>query len=95
MAYRYYNEQGYSHPGLIGTACFQRCAQDFTGLRNDGGNYNCGLIDVADRLHKYQVEAMAKIANRLYEVHFGLMTPYNQQPVRARGHEQILDIWNE
>jgi len=95
VAYRYYTEQGYSHPGLIGTAYFQWCDQDLTGRRNDGENYNCGLIDVTDRPHKRQVEAMAETAKRLYEVHAGLEEPVNRRPVRARGHEQIPDLWNE
>jgi hypothetical protein len=36
VAYRYYTEQGYAHPGLIGTSWFQWCDQDLTGRRNDG-----------------------------------------------------------
>ena len=95
VAYRYYTEQGYSHPGLIGTAYFQWGDQDLTGRRNDGENYNCGLVDVTDRPYKYQVEAMVESAKRLYEVHAGLIEPYNQKPVRARGHEQIPDLWNK
>lgn len=95
VAYRYYTEQGYSHPGLIGTAYFQWCDQDLTGRRNDGENYNCGLVDVTDRPYKDQVEAMAETAKRLYEVHSGTMEPYSQKPSRARGHEQIPDQWNK
>ena len=49
VAYRYYTEQAYTHPGLIGTAYFQWNDQDITGRRYDGENYNCGLIDVTDR----------------------------------------------
>ena len=48
-------------PGLIGTGYFQWCDQDLTG-RNDGENYNCGLIDVTDRPYKEQVEAMMETA---------------------------------
>jgi hypothetical protein len=95
VAYRYYTERGYSHPGLIGTAYFQWCDQDLTGRRNDGENYNCGLIDVTDRPYKHQVEAMTETAMRLYQVHAGLMEPYDRQPERARGHERIPDLWNE
>jgi hypothetical protein len=93
VAYRYYTEQGYSHPGLIGTAYFQWCDQDLTG-RFDGENYNCGLVDVTDRPYKEQVEAMAETAKRLYEVHTGKIEPFSQKPTRARGHEQIPDLWN-
>lgn len=94
VAYRYYTEQGYSHPGLIGTAYFQWCDQDLTG-RNDGENYNCGLVDVTDRPYKEQVEAMAETAKRLYEVHTGKIEPFSQKPTRTRGHEQIPDLWNK
>ena len=93
-AYRYYTEQAYAHPGLIGTAYFQWSDQDLTG-RFDGENYNCGLVDVADRPYKYQVEAMAVTARRLFEVHSGTLEPFNQKPARARGHGQIPDKWNK
>jgi len=94
VAYRYYTEQGYSHPGLIGTAYFQWCDQDLTG-RNDGENYNCGLVDVTDRPYKHQVEAMMETAKSLYEVHSGIKEPFSQKPARARGHERIPDLWNK
>jgi hypothetical protein len=94
VAYRYYTEQGYSHPGLIGTAWFQWCDQDLTG-RRDGENYNCGLIDVTDRPYLYLVEAMSQTAKRLFEVHSGSLEPFDQKPVRAFGHGQIPDLWDE
>ena len=94
VAYRYYTEQGYSHPRLIGTAYFQWCDQDLMG-RFDGENYNCGLIDVTDRPYKYQVEAMMETAKCLYAVHSGKIPPFDQTPVNARGHESIPDYWND
>ena len=94
VAYRYYTENAYAHPGLIGTGYFQWCDQDLTG-RRDGENYNCGLIDVTDRPYKEQVEAMMETAKRLYEVHKGTLSPYDKQPVNPRGHGQIPDLWNE
>lgn len=93
VAYRYYTEQAYSHPGLIGTAYFQWADQDITGRRSDGENYNCGLIDVTDRPYGYQVEAMQETAKVLFDVHAGSKTPYSQKPRRARGHEAIPDLW--
>jgi len=93
-AYRYYTEQAYAHPGLIGTAYFQWCDQDLTG-RSDGENYNCGLVDVTDRPYKEQTEAVMETSKRLYAIHSGEMSPFDQMPERARGHEAIPDIWNE
>ncbi|WP_085537305.1 hypothetical protein [Massilibacteroides vaginae] len=95
VAYRYYTEKAYAHPGLIGTGYFQWCDQDLTGRGLDGENYNCGIIDVTDRPYKEQVEAMMETAKRLYEVHSGTLNPYNQAPQNARGHEAIPDLWNE
>ncbi|MDR1646166.1 MAG: hypothetical protein LBS05_10185 [Tannerellaceae bacterium] len=95
VAYRYYTETAYAHPGLIGTGYFQWCDQDLTGRRNDGENYNCGLIDVTDRPYKHQVEAMMETARRLYAIHTGELAPIVQQPDRARGHGSVPDLWNE
>lgn len=94
VAYRYYTENAYAHPGLIGTGYFQWCDQDLTG-RGDGENYNCGLIDVTDRPYKEQVEAMMETAARLYDVHSGVCPPFDRQPRAARGYEPIPDLWNE
>jgi hypothetical protein len=92
VAYRYYTEQAYAHPGLIGTAYFQWCDQDLMG-RGDGENYNCGFIDVTDRPYKYQVEATMETAKRLYSVHLGETKPFSQTPDKARGHGGIPDLW--
>ncbi|MBQ8502156.1 MAG: hypothetical protein IJ494_07695 [Bacteroides sp.] len=94
VAYRYYTEKAYSHPGLIGTGYFQWCDQDLTG-RFDGENYNCGLVDVTDRPYKEQVEAMMETATRLYDIHSGSLQPIDRKPDNARGHELIPDLWNE
>jgi hypothetical protein len=94
VAYRYYTERAYSHPGLIGTAWFQWSDQDFTG-RRDGENYNCGLVDVTDRPYKYQVEAMMETAKILYDIHTGKAVPTANAPVKARGHGAVRDLWNK
>ena len=93
VAYRYYTEKAYAHPGMIGTGYFQWCDQDLTGRRNDGENYNCGLVDVTDRPYKHQVAAMAETAKHLYSIHAGESVPFNKAPEKARGHESIPDIW--
>ena len=94
VAYRYYTERAYSHPGLIGTAWFQWSDQDLTG-RRDGENYNCGLVDVTDRPYQHQVEAMMETAKRLNDIHTGKIKPVDQVPVKARGHGSIPDLWNK
>ena len=94
VAYRYYTERAYEHPGLIGTAYFQWADQDMSG-RRDGENYNCGLVDVTDRPYKYQVEAMMETAKRLYDIHTGKTKPVDQMPVKARGHGGIPNLWNQ
>ena len=94
VAYRYYTERAYAHPGLIGTAYFQWADQDLTG-RGDGENYNCGLVDVTDRPYKYQVEAMMETAKRLQNIHLGKEKPVDQAPIKARGHGAVPDLWNK
>ncbi len=94
VAYRYYTERAYQHPGLIGTAWFQWCDQDLTG-RRDGENYNCGLVDVTDRPYPHMVEAMIETGKRLFDLHKGKIAPVGQQPVRPRGHGGVPDQWNK
>jgi len=94
VAYRYYTEQGYSHPGLIGTAYFTWNDQDLMGRGIDGENYNCGIVDVTDRPYKHQVAAMMETSKRLYAVHAGEIEPFDQTPLHARGHGAIPDYWN-
>jgi hypothetical protein len=94
VAYRFYAEQGFSHPGLIGIHYFQWTDQDLMGRSLDGENLNCGLIDVTDRPYHRLVSAIAETARRLFYVHAGITPPFNQKPVNARGHEGIPDVWN-
>ena len=94
IAYRYYTENAYSHPGLIGTAYFQWCDQDLMG-RGDGENYNCGFVDVTDRPYKYQMEAIMETSKRLFSVHSGETPPFNQAPDRARGHGGMPKQWED
>ena len=95
VAYRYYTEKAYEHPGLIGTSYFQWCDQDLTGRGNDGENYNCGLVDVTDRPYPFMVESVSETARRTFEVHSGTIPPVDRAPSRARGHHEIPDLWNE
>lgn len=81
-AYRYYNEQGYHHPSLIGAHWFQWIDQSNTG-RMDGENYNIGLIDITDRPYPDMVNAMQETHKRLYQIHDGTLAPYSTKPIRS------------
>jgi hypothetical protein len=94
VGYRYYMEQGYSHPALIGTDYFQWSDQDISG-RGDGENFNQGIFDVTDRVYKYMEEAVMETSKRLYRVHSGEIQPFDQETKRTRGHRGIPDLWNE
>lgn len=95
VAYRYYTERAFNHPGLIGVGYFQWSDQDLTGRSYDGENYNCGLIDVTDRPYKPMVKAIKSTAKILFDVHSENLAPYNQVPKGATGYELIPDVWNE
>jgi hypothetical protein len=94
VGYRYYMEQGFSHPALIGTTWFAWSDQNLGG-RNDGENYNFGIVDVTDRSYKYMIEAMMETNKRLYSIHSGEIQPFSQSPKRVRGHRGIPDLWNQ
>ena len=81
-AFRYYNEQGYAHPALIGTHWFQWIDQPNTG-RGDGENYNIGLVDVTDRPYPDMTKAIRTTFERLFDVHNGNTPPYNVPPIQS------------
>ena len=91
-AYRYYVEQGFSHPGLVGVTYFTWMDEDVMG-RFDGENYNCGLIDVTNLPYREQTEAMMQTATRLHDVHDGKETPFDNRPERIVGMERGEDEW--
>ncbi len=76
-AYRYYVENAFAMPELIGTHWFQWADQPCTG-RYDGENYNIGLVDVTDRPYAELVEALKTTHRRLYRIHTGQEKPYSQ-----------------
>ena len=78
-AYRYYVEQAASFPAFIGSSWFQWVDQPATG-RNDGENYNIGMVGVTDRPYGELVEAMKTTHRRLFAVHSGAEAPFDQKP---------------
>ncbi|MDI9550697.1 MAG: hypothetical protein GX125_02670 [Bacteroidales bacterium] len=94
VAYRYYTENAYAHPALVGTGYFQWCDQEMSG-RGDGENYNCGLVDVTDRPYAEQVAAMSETAKVLFDVHSGTKLPFSERARDTRGHGSVPDLWNK
>lgn len=81
VAYRYYVERAAAFPALIGTSWFQWIDQPSTG-REDGENYNIGLVDVTDRPYPQLIAAIKETHRRLYRVHAARTPPYAQAPRR-------------
>jgi hypothetical protein len=73
--YRYYVEQAFAMPEMIGAHWFQWADQLCTG-RFDGENYNIGLVDVTDRPYGDLVEALKTTHKRLYRIHTGELEPF-------------------
>jgi len=80
VAYRYYVENAFAMPEVIGTHWFQWADQPCTG-RFDGENYNIGLVDVTDRPYQELVEALKTTHQRLWSVHSGVQKPFSRRPV--------------
>jgi len=78
VAYRYYVENAFAHPSLIGTHWFQWWDQPSTG-RNDGENYNIGLVDVTDQPYRELIDAARETHKRLYGIHAGEIPPVSRQ----------------
>lgn len=75
-AIRYYTEQGFARPEIIGLHYFQWFDQSITG-RSDGENYNIGLVDICNQPYSDVVKAIKITNERLYEVAAGLSQPYD------------------
>jgi hypothetical protein len=78
VAYRYYVENAAAHPAVIGTHWFQWLDQPPTG-RNDGENYNIGMVDVSDRPYREFIEAAKETHKRLQDVHSGKEPPVSRK----------------
>jgi len=75
VAYRYYVEQAFAMPEMIGTHYFQWIDQPCTG-RFDGEAGNIGLVDVTDRPYPHMVDAQRETHARLRDVHSGKLEPF-------------------
>lgn len=79
VAYRYFTENAFAHPVVIGAHWFQWSDQANTG-RNDGENYNIGMIDVTDRPYPELTGAVTEMHKVLFRVHSGDLPPYDILP---------------
>jgi hypothetical protein len=78
-AYRYYVENAFAMPELVGTHYFQWADQPSTG-RFDGESYNIGLVDVTDRPYPDLVEALQETHRRVLGLHRGELEPTRERP---------------
>jgi hypothetical protein len=79
VAYRYFVEQGMSLPYCLGAHWFTWRDEPVLG-RNDGENYNIGLVDVTDRPYPELIDAVKTTSKRLLDVHSGKILPFSQKP---------------
>ena len=81
-AYRYYFENGFARPEVIGLHWFQWNDQLITG-RHDGENYNIGFMDICMQPYPELTKA-AKISHqRMYRIATGKVKPYSIVPGKA------------
>jgi hypothetical protein len=78
-AYRYYVENAFAMPEMVGTHYFQWADQPSTG-RFDGENYNIGLVDVTDHPYPDLVQALRETHRRVLRLHSGELEPVRERP---------------
>ncbi len=78
VAYRYYVENAFHDPSIVGAHWFEWVDEPSTG-RSDGENYNIGFLDVTDRPYRELVEAAQAAHQRLAAIHFGKQPPVTRQ----------------
>lgn len=78
VAYRYYIEQAAALPYVVGAHWFMWMDEPNTG-RNDGEDFNVGIVDVTDRPYPEMVEAFKASHSRLLAVHAGTEPPVARQ----------------
>lgn len=81
-AFRNYIEQGFARPELVGMHYFQWIDQPYYG-RNDGENYNIGVVTSANIPYPELTEAMTVTNERIYKVANGEVEPYEADVVHV------------
>lgn len=78
-AYRYYLEQGLTHPCFLGAHYFQLNDQSCLG-RFDGENYQIGLVDVCMQEYRDMTQAMRACHGSMYRVALGEEKAWDREP---------------
>jgi hypothetical protein len=73
-AYRYYLEQGFARPEIIGIHYFQWLDQAISG-RFDGENYNIGFLDICYKPYSEIGNAARETHGRIYDIASGKASP--------------------
>lgn len=76
-SYRYYLEQGFARPELIGIHYFQWMDQPIFG-RFDGENYNIGFLDICMKPYGELTSQATLSHERMYKVATGAEKPYDK-----------------
>ena len=87
-AFRYFAENGFAHPALVGIAWYQYTDQGLMG-RGDGERYNIGLVDVTDQPYSI-TKGIRAASENLYLVHSGKQAPFSTIPAGLQGNEDDL-----
>lgn len=82
QAYRYYAEQAFARPELVGIHYFQWNDQPFYG-RFDGENYNIGVVDITNHPYEELAAAMIETHGRMYGIASGTIRPFDQRIERV------------
>jgi hypothetical protein len=77
QAYRYYAEQAFARPELVGIHYFQWNDQPVCG-RGDGENYNIGVVDITNQPYPELTDAMAESHARMYPIASGGLAPFDK-----------------
>jgi hypothetical protein len=76
-AYRYYLEQGFTRPEIVGMNYFEWLDEPING-RYDGENFNIGVMDVCHQPYKELTDAIKTTNERLYLVADGQLQAFDK-----------------
>jgi hypothetical protein len=76
-AYSHYVENAFSHPNVVSSFWYRWRDQPNTG-RNDGENYNIGLVNVVGLVYHDLTNAIRETHSKIFEIHSGKTKPFNK-----------------